>query len=369
LSFEIQITNFKTLELNKNLLISLNLVLLVFLSGYALAQQGGKNVYEFMNLSNSARVTALGSNFLTIDDGDIDLAYANPSLINEEMSHQISLNYLDYFSGINAGFVSYGQHFDKVGTFVGSLQFINYGTFDETDETGQKLSEFSASEYAFIIGWSKALSEKFRLGVNLKNIYSSLDEYSSYGLAADVAISYSNKEKQFASSLILKNMGRQISTYTEQYRESLPFQIQMGMSKKFEHAPFRVLFLLNNLQTWNLKYSDPNSDGDIDPFTGEEKETSEVWEFADNALRHAVLGVEFVPGKGNFMVRLAYNYRRQQEMRIASRAAMVGFSFGFGLRVYKFKISYSRASYHLAGGTNTITMGTNFSDLFASKEE
>jgi len=337
-------------------------------SDWVSAQQGGRNVYEFMNISNSGRVTALGTNFLPIDDGDIDLAYANPSLINEEMDHQISLNYLDYFSDINAGFVSYGHHFNKFGTFVGTLQFINYGTFDETDAVGQKTAEFTASEYAFVIGWSKVLTEKLRLGVNLKNIFSSLDSYSSYGIAADVALTYSNRKKLFSTSLILKNMGRQITTYTDQYRETLPFQIQMGIAKKFEHAPFRLLFLLNNLQTWDLKYNDPNSKGDVDPFTGEKNEPSKAWNFADNALRHAVLGVEFVPGKGNFMLRLGYNYRRQQEMRIASRAALVGFSFGFGLKVYKFKISYSRASYHLAGGTNTITIGTNFDNFFATKE-
>jgi len=338
------------------------------MSNWVIAQQGGKSVFEFMNLSNSARVTALGTNFLPTDDGDIDLAYANPSLINEEMNHQISLNYVDYFSDINAGVVSYGHHFNKVGTFVGTIQFINYGTFDETDVTGQKMSEVIASEFAVVVGWSKVLSDKFRIGLNLKNIFSSLASYSSYGLAADVALTYSNREKFFSTSLILKNMGRQITTYTDQYREPLPFQIQMGIAKKFEHAPFRLLFLLNNLQTWDLKYNDPNSKGDIDPFTGEEKETSQAWGFADNALRHAILGVEFVPGKGNFMVRLGYNYRRQQEMRIASRAAMVGFSFGFGMKVYKFKISYSRASYHLAGGTNTITIGTNFDNFFATKE-
>jgi len=354
--------------LKKNSLIILVIILFLNVSNLAFSQEGGKYVYEFMNLSNSARVTALGTNFLPTDDDDIDLVYANPSLISKEMNHQISLNYLDYFAGINAGFISYGQDFNKVGTFVGSLQFINYGTFDETDETGQKVSEVIASEYAFVIGWSKALSDKFRMGVNIKNIFSSLASYSSYGIAADVALTYSNRERYFSTSLILKNMGRQITTYTDQYREPLPFQIQMGIAKKFEHAPFRLLFLLNNLQTWDLKYNDPNAKGDIDPFTGEKKEDSQAWAFADNALRHAILGVEFVPGKGNFMVRLGYNYRRQQEMRIASRAAMVGFSFGFGMKVYKFKISYSRASYHLAGGTNTITIGTNFDNFFATKE-
>ena len=114
------------------------------------------------------------------------------------------------------------------------------------------------------------------------------------------------------------------------------------MAKKFEHAPFRMLFLLNNLQTWNLRYDDPSSKADVDPFTGDKKDENKYINFGDNALRHFALGVEFLPGKGNFMVRIGYNYRRQREMKIASRTALVGFSFGFGIKVYNFRLSYSK---------------------------
>lgn len=356
--------------MNKTVFKSLALTLLlgIFADTMVLAQAGGQHIYEFMNLSNSARVSAFGTNYATIDDGDIDLVYSNPSLITSEMHHQISLNYLGYFAGTKAGFISYGQNFKKLGTFVGSLQFLNYGDFDATDNTGQSTGTFNASEYNFIIGWSKQLSENLRLGVNLKNIFSNLESYHSYGIAADVALNYTSTSSLFSSSLILKNMGRQITTYTGNENESLPFDIQFGLAKKFEHAPFRLLFLLDNLQTWDLKYSDPKISTDVDPFSGEVKEPSKAWEFTDNALRHLVIGGEFLPGKGRFMLRFGYNYRRQQEMKIASRSGLVGFSFGVGLKVYKFKIGYSRATYHLAGGTNTISIGTDLDSFFQKNE-
>lgn len=343
-------------------------ILLMFAAEYTYSQQGGKHVYEFMNISNSARVIALGSNYAIIDDDDLALVYSNPALITDKMHHQISIDYIDYFSDISSGLVSYGHNIKKIGTIVTSLQFASYGEFDLMDNNGQKTGEFRASEYAFIIGWSKPLSEKLRIGANLKNIFSSLETYNSYGLAADVALSYSDREKGISSSFLIKNIGRQITTYTDENNESIPFQIQLGLAKKFEHAPFRLLFLLNNLQTWNLRYDDPSSKSDIDSFSGKKIEEDKYANFGDNALRHLALGLEFLPGKGNFMVRLGYNYRRQREMKIASRTALVGFSFGFGIKVYNFKISYSRASYHLAGGTNTISIGTNFDDLFKSKE-
>jgi len=337
--------------------------LMLTFSFTAKAQLGGSHTYMFLNMANSARVSALGGNYVPVYDNDITLAYSNPSLISKEMHNQFSLNYLNYFEDVNAGFVAYGHDFEKVGTFVATLQFLSYGDFVERDEVGRELGSFRAAEYALTIGWSKKLSDHFQMGVNLKNIYSKLDIYKSYGLAADIALSYINQEKYITSSFIVKNIGRQISTYNEDEREPIPFEIQWGISKKFEHAPFRLIMLLSDLQKWDLTYSDPNKEPELDPFTGEPIEKSNGWEFGDKLMRHAIFGIELAPGKGNFLVQLAYNYRRRQEFKIASRTAMVGFSFGFGIKISKFKISYSHANYHLAGGTNTFTITTNFSDF------
>jgi len=344
--------------LKKTLFLFLSLAITIS----ATAQLGGSKTFMFLNMSNSARVSALGGNYVPVYDHDITLAYSNPSLISEKMHNQLSINYLNYFADVNAGFLAYGRHFKKAGTFVATLQFLGYGDFTERDEVGQELGSFSASEYALTIGWSKKLTDHLQMGVNLKNIYSKLESYSSYGIAADVALSYIREKKGFTSSLIIKNIGSQISTYTGDRREPIPFEIQWGTSKKFEHAPFRLVLLINDMQKWDLTYSDPNKEPDIDPFTGEPVD-DKGWEWGDKLMRHTVFGVEFAPGKGNFLVQLAYNYRRRQELKIASRTAMVGFSFGFGIKISKFKLSYSHANYHLAGGTNTFTITTNFSDF------
>ena len=340
-------------------------ILIVFslLAFTSKAQLGGGRTYGFLELTNSSRVAALGGNYLSINDDDITLAYANPALITKEMSSRLALNYLNYFSGINAGFVSYGQHFDKAGTFVASMQFINYGVFQETDVSGNELGSFKAAEYALTVGWSKQLWENIALGVNLKNIYSSLDSYTSYGLAADVAANYKNDPNHFSASLIFANIGRQITTYTNGVREPIPFNIKFGVSKRFEHAPLRIIVLADNLQQWDLTYSDPNIPVEKDPFTGEIITTKKGWDFGDKLMRHLVVAGEFAPGKGNFALRLGYNYRRREEMKIASRRAMVGFSWGFGFKVYKFHLSYARATYSLAGATNHITITTRISDF------
>jgi len=108
------------------------------------AQVGGESTYEFLNLPNSARIASLGGSYLAVYDNDITLTLANPSLISEEMHNNLGFSFVDYYTDINYGYAQYARTFNKVGTFVATLQFINYGKFDRADETGQRNGTFTA---------------------------------------------------------------------------------------------------------------------------------------------------------------------------------------------------------------------------------
>jgi hypothetical protein len=322
------------------------------------AQSGGQTTYKFLNLTNSARVAALGSNFLTIHDNDLSLALANPSLISPMMANTLSLNFNNYFAGTNSGFASYGFNLNKLGSFAGTMQYYSYGKSENTNEYGETSGQFNAGEYAFNLGWGRMLDSVFSIGANFKAIYSGLDIYNSFGLAVDVAGSYIPNES-FCASLVFRNIGRQITAYTTQGVEPLPFEIQAGISKKLAHVPFRYSILLQHLEKWDLTYTDPNAP--VDPFTGEVPQQSGLDEFASNVMRHIVIGGEFIPAKF-LSIRLGYNYLRRQEMKVVSRPGTVGFSWGIGLKVSKFNFSYSRAAYSLAGSPNFISISTNLGD-------
>lgn len=76
-----------------------------------------------------------------------------------------------------------------------------------------------------------------------------------------------------------------------------------------------------------------------------------------------ILGVEFVPVR-NFYLRGGYNYQRRNELKIEERTSMVGFSWGIGVKINKYHISYGRATYHLAGASNHFSVSTNLDDFF-----
>jgi len=345
----------------------LSLILCFLLSYNSYSQIGGDNTYEFLNLTNSARIASMGGNFLAIKDNDITLSLANPSLITEKMHNNMALSFVDYFSDINYGFVSYSRTFEKIGSFVGSMQFIDYGDFSYADISGEQYGKFNVGELAMNIGWGRQLDSLFSIGANFKMIYSAFESYKSFGIAVDVAGTYHNPEKDFTVSLLARNIGRQLVSYRAGNNEPLPFEIQLGMSKRLSHLPFRYSILITHLEKWDLSYDNPlNSNSGIDPITGEEIKENKIGDIADNLMRHIVIGGEFLLTK-NFNIRLGYNYQRRQEMKVNTKLSTIGFSWGFGFKISKFHFNYSRSAYHLVGSPNYITMTTNLSDFFGIK--
>lgn len=349
----------KNIIVRKNIIICL--VFSLFITFQAFSQTGGSSAYSFMNAAVSPRLAAMGVDFASFYDNDVNLACANPSLINENMHNALSMSYTDYFSDINMGYATYSHTFDKVGSFAATMQYINYGDFTYADASGVTSGSFHCNELAAVIGWGRALNKNWSIGANFKMIYSGFEAYNSFGLAVDVAGTYHIPEKNFDMSLIAKNIGAELVSY-EKERSKLPFEIQLALSQKLEHLPFRYVILLHDLQTWNLRYDDPSSSTvTLDPTTGEAIGKTKAALFGDNLMRHITIGGEFTIAKIIYL-RLGYNYQRQQELKVDTIRGLNGFSFGLGLDIYRFEFSYSFVCYALGGSPNYFSIKTKLSD-------
>jgi hypothetical protein len=321
------------------------------------SQIGGTHTYDFLNLVNSARVASFGGDVIAINDNDFNLTYHNPALLNPEMNRDLLVNYVNYFTDINYGYAAYATNLKNKGTFSGGIQYINYGKFIAADEKGIVTGEFKAAEYAVNLIYSQAIDSNFRVGINVKPIISTLEKYTSLGLVADFGVVYNKPRSLFTAALVIKNLGTQLKTYANQ-KESMPFNIQLGISQKLKHAPFLFSVTFDHLEKWDLTYEVPKDESILDPFPTEENSESSIDKIADQFMRHVLIGVEFNP-VNNFYVRAGYNYRRRQEMLIESRTSTIGFSWGFGVKISKFHISYGRATYHLAGASDHFSISTN----------
>ena len=333
----------------------------VFINGIY-AQIGGRGTYDFLNSTVSARVAALGGSMVPISDNDLQLTLFNPSLISPAMHHTMSLSYVDYFAEGNFASMQYGRSFEKLGNFTGGIQYNNYGKAVLTNEAGQVEGEFGLSDYTLIVGWGRQLDSNFSIGANAKIVGSQYESYSSFGMAVDVAGTYITKSG-WLMSLTARNIGSELKSFLPSNNNLMPFTMQFGVSKRLEHVPVRVMFLYDHIQKWDLTYVDANNlNNDIDPITGLHNSKNGIEKFGDKLMRHFIVGTELYIGK-NLILRGAYNYKRRQELQIPDKAGMVGFSWGFGVRISKFNINYARATYHVVGSPNYLTINVNLAEF------
>ena len=342
--------------MNKKIYLLLYALMLNMAVGFAQYNEGA---YGFLNSTNSSRVAALGGTLVPIYDSDIQLDAFNPSLINTDINNAMSLSYIDYYQDINFANFQYGKSFEGLGSFVGTIQFHNYGKFFYADETGfMDGTTFSASDYSINLGWGRQLNDRLSIGANVKFAGLQYENRYSFALAVDVAGTYCT-ENDWTFSLVARNIGYELVSNFEGERNKLPFRMQAGMSKRLEHLPFTFIVVYDNIQKWDLSYDDPlDLEGNYDPLTGQMIEKSKIDKFAINLFSHIVFAGEMNIGK-NLVLRLGYNYGLRQTMKSPTKKGVVGLSYGFAVKVYKFNIGYSRSEMHLAGSPNYFTITTN----------
>ena len=319
------------------------------------SQTGGEDVYTFLNMPTSARQSALGGSTLTLTN-EVNQPLWNPATLTAEMDQMLTLNYVNFLADINYFSGSYAYHFnDHFGNLHTGLTYLNYGKFIAADEEGNETGTFKAYDMALSVGYSYQFPyTDFYMGANAKFIHSVIEDYQSIGLAADIGFMFKPEDAPYTVGIVVRNMGSQIVTYNGT-KESLPLLIQAGWSYQLEHVPIRIYTTFDNLQKWQLAYTNP-SENTQDLATGEVIENKPG--FMDNAMRHVVLGAELFPDKG-FSLRLGYNYQRSQELKLEGTRTFAGLSFGFGLKVKKLNLNYAFSKYHPASNSHNFSLGIN----------
>jgi hypothetical protein len=338
---------------------------LLILTGLELSSQiGGQYAFESSSLPMNSRLTALGGHLISVMDGDVSLAVANPALSNDLQHNQLNINHNFHFSGISNGNLAFGRRLDSLKLNAHfALSYVNYGSFDAADVTGEINGEFKASELALIVGASKQLNERIRAGANIKFLTSNYESYGSIALGMDLGLYYQKPLSLSSWVILLRNIGTEIDAVVDDKR-SLGFDLQIAFSKRLEHLPFRFSITAQQMQKWYIRYDDPDRDIQTN-FIGEVQETSGFSKGLDNFFRHLIFSGEFLIGsKEQFRLRMAYNHLRKQEMRLSNFRSLAGFSFGIGFNIKKIKFDYGIGYYHLAGATNHLSLRMNMDRIF-----
>ena len=322
-------------------------------------QIGGESTYQFLNLETSAKNAALGGKLVADYENDPIAGLFNPAAINVSMDNNYSVNYVNYLADIGYGSAATAFQIKRTQKMIHvGVIYANYGTFDGYDLAGNSTGEFKANKTAISVGHSRRVSDTdFYIGLNAKFINVKFEQYVSYAIAGDMGISYIDEVKNLNIGLSIRNIGAELKTF-EDTKESLPLEINLGISKTLENAPLKWYLTLQNLQRWNLAFANENRN--TEDLLGGEEEVDDP-SFFNNALRHVNVGVEFFPRKA-FNIRVGYNFRRSEELKILEQRSFAGFSAGFALRIRKLKFNYSYVRYNSAAAASLFGIHLNFGE-------
>jgi hypothetical protein len=332
-------------------ILPLVLIMFLFTSYRSVCQIGGEGTYRFLDLTNSAKIAALGGTQIAFTDNNLELAFCNPSLLSDSARNQLSINYANYIAGIGVGYAAFAPNLTGKGTFAAGIHYVNYGTFEGAGETGESTGSFRAAEYALNLYYSMNITPQIRVGVNVKPIFSSFERYQSFGLAVDLGMTWVTKERGSVIAVVARNLGSQLKSYYENgNREKLPLDIQLGFSRKLSNAPVKFLATFSQLNLWNITFREVAAD--------QNQPVESTGKFTSDLMSHLILGGEFYP-TNHLTLRLGYNYRRQKELSLEARPGLVGFSAGLGVKLPRFTLDYGVANFHLAATVHYFSLSTN----------
>jgi len=323
---------------------------------------GGNSVYNFLKLSNTPQLTALGGINISNQTDDAGMVFSNPALIRPEMHTQANFVFNSLYGNIKNYNVLMAYHEQKIKTnFAAGINFINYGEIVETDPAGNIFGDFKPRDYVFQLSASRRYENSWYYGTAIKFIYSQYGQYRSSGIALDVGVSFSDSIHFIQAGLVIKNMGLQIKSYNGTASDDLPFDIQVGISKRLAGAPIQFSLTAHHLHQFDIRYNDTVFNNEYFP-DGNSKQNKFTF---DKLFRHLIFATQIFVGDKVEMT-VGYNYLRRKELNIGNGGnGLNGFSAGLGLLFRNLQLRYGRSYYQNNTAYNQLGLSLKLKEYFA----
>lgn len=328
-------------------------VLMASVMPIAAAGQGSES-YQFLGITPSAHVYALGGQNISLVSNDISLANQNPALLGHEMSNKLSLNYMHYLGESNLMGATYGIKAGAHGTVGVGLQYFGFGSMKGADETGTLTGDFGVHDISVGLMYSHDITNRLRGGIAVKMISSSYEQYSAMAISTDLGINYFDEDHDLSLSVAVKNLGGQVKKF-DNTSDKLPWDIQLGWSQYIKNTPIRLSVTAYNLPRWKSPYYKASHE------SGEAPEYYTP-KFMSNLFRHLVIGAEYAPSE-KFFIGIGYNYKTRSDMSTYARNFVSGFSVGAGINVKAFGASVAIAQPHTGATTFMLNLSLNIAEF------
>jgi hypothetical protein len=284
----------------------------------------GTSSFPFLKINIGARAVSMGSAFTGLADDESALYYNPAGLVHFEEKRFVA-EYHNYFSDLTNGVV--GVILPWKNRVIGiHIDYLGYGTFTQTDLSGNITGEFGGSDMLLAGSIAVPVGTEFSVGATTKVIYEKLAGYSATGAALDLGVKYTSDRGRYHAGAMVQNLGVQFSSLGTGKKAKLPLALRLGGAARPREIPA-------------LLSMDLVLPVDNDPVIAL---GTEVYQFKPLYLRL---------GWNSF----GANYRAQ-----GSNDNWAGFSIGAGFTYKKYQISYAFSPAADLGQSHRITFAGGF---------
>ena len=176
-------------------------------------RNGTAGAQELLVPSSASGLALNGANISSITG--LDAVFYNPAGFGgSKTGTEAMFSHLNYIADISMSYAAIGVNFTELGSLAFSLRTLNFGdipitTVENPYGTG---STYSPSYVTLGLTYANSLTDRIRVGFNLKIVSEKIVRTSATGFALDAGIQYQGLAglEGFSLGITLKNLGPQM---------------------------------------------------------------------------------------------------------------------------------------------------------------
>ena len=195
----------------------------------------GKTAASFLKIGMGARPVAMGEAYVALAD-DAYAMYWNPAGLLWMNQSEMTASHSEWFQGIRHDFVAWGvpiepgRHAMGIGgtmLYLGGLE--RRSGMGELPDEPPTVSEgtFGATDFSGYLSYALKLGDKWGAGITVKTIFSRIDTYQAFDVAADLGTLFFI-DQDLSIGLAIQNLGPKLSFVSEAFW--LPMNFKAGMA-------------------------------------------------------------------------------------------------------------------------------------------
>ena len=212
---------------------------LIFVPFPAHAGSAGTTAADFLQLGVGPRAVAMGEAQVGLAD-DVYATYWNPAGLSQLRTQEAGFVQTQYLENIQTEYLAYAYPNEHLGTFAGSLTYLNVGQFQGYDAAGLPAGTVGANDVALAFSYARPLWQNRRLasslsaGVSGKWIQENLDTVTGRAYAFDggllftPGLAFGEFFKGWRAGLVLRNAGTPLKFDQDSF--ALPRSLTAGVS-------------------------------------------------------------------------------------------------------------------------------------------